>query len=81
MKRMLSLSGAVITMLGALALETILAKRSNKEIVGITPNEVRWFTPPYYTDGRQRAQLVGDSGKDGTWIDRVKVGSRGYFSR
>ena len=30
-------------------------------------------TPPYYNDGRQRAQLFGDSGQGGTWIDRVKI--------
>jgi quercetin dioxygenase-like cupin family protein len=34
---------------------------------------VRWFTPPYYKDGRQRAQLFGDSSQDGTWVDRVKI--------
>jgi len=44
-----------------------------KEIVGITPQDVRWFTPPYYTDGRQRAQMFGDSNQAGPWIDRVKI--------
>jgi len=34
---------------------------------------VRWFTPTYYTDGRQRAQLYGDSNQGGPWIDRVKI--------
>ena len=28
---------------------------------------------PYYNDGRQRAQLFGDSSEGGTWIDRVKI--------
>jgi quercetin dioxygenase-like cupin family protein len=37
------------------------------------PAQVRWFTPPYYTDGRQRAQLYGDSNQGGAWIDRVKI--------
>jgi uncharacterized RmlC-like cupin family protein len=32
----------------------------------------------YYTDGRQRAHLRGDSSKGGDWIDRVRIpgGSR-----
>jgi quercetin dioxygenase-like cupin family protein len=47
--------------------------QGQKHIAGITPQDVRWFTPSYYTDGRQRAQLVGDSNQGGTWIDRVKV--------
>jgi quercetin dioxygenase-like cupin family protein len=34
---------------------------------------VRWFTPSYYTDGRERAQLLGDSSQGGAWIDRVKI--------
>ena len=43
-----------------------------------TPQDIRWFTPAYYTDGRQRAQLYGDSRKGGDWIDRVRIpgGSR-----
>ena len=46
---------------------------SKKEIIAFTPAQVRWFTPSYYTDGRQRAQLLGDSGQGGPWIDRVKI--------
>lgn len=34
---------------------------------------MRWFTPSYYKDGRQRAQLFGDSSQAGAWIDRVKI--------
>jgi quercetin dioxygenase-like cupin family protein len=34
---------------------------------------VRWFTPSYYTDGRERAQLLGDSSQGGAWVDRVKI--------
>jgi len=45
----------------------------DKGIVGVMPAQVRWFTPPYYTDGRQRAQLYGDSNQGGPWIDRVKI--------
>ncbi|MFN2579298.1 MAG: hypothetical protein ABR607_16635 [Pyrinomonadaceae bacterium] len=48
-------------------------KTKQKEIVAVTPEEVRWFTPPYYTDGRQRAQMLGDSSKGGAWVDRVKI--------
>ena len=43
----------------------------------MTPQDVRWFTPPYYTDGRQRAQMFGDSSQGGTWIDRVKIPAGG----
>jgi quercetin dioxygenase-like cupin family protein len=55
-----------------------LGRTSKKEIVGLAADEVRWFTPPYYNDGRQRAHLFGDSSQGGTWIDRVKIpgGSR-----
>ena len=49
-----------------------------KEVTAFTPQDIRWLTPAYYTDGRQRAQLLGDSSKGGAWIDRVKIpgGSR-----
>jgi len=47
--------------------------QKHKEIVGVMPAQVQWFTPPYYTDGRQRAQLYGDSSQGGPWIDRVKI--------
>ncbi len=49
------------------------ADTNKKEIVALTPQEVRWFTPSYYTDGRERAQLLGDSSQGGAWIDRVKI--------
>src|SRR6185369_2459415 len=52
---------------------TSLAEHRKNEIVGLTADEVRWFTPPYYNDGRQRAHLYGDSSQGGTWIDRVKI--------
>jgi len=47
--------------------------KTKKEIVGLTPKQVEWFTPSYYQDGRQRAQLLGDSGHGGAWIHRVKI--------
>ncbi len=78
MKRVLSAAGTVVTIATAVAGAPSLAERSQKEIVGLTVDEVRWFTPPYYNDGRQRAHLFGDSSQGGTWIDRVKIpgGSR-----
>jgi quercetin dioxygenase-like cupin family protein len=57
--------GAVITL--------TLAETNKKEIVGITPQQVRWFTPSYYTDGRERAQLFGDSTQGGAWVDRARI--------
>ena len=73
MKRVLSAAATVVTIVTAVAWATSLAEQSKKEIVGLTADEVRWFTPPYYNDGRQRAQLFGDSSQGGTWIDRVKI--------
>lgn len=49
------------------------AQAGAKRPVAVTPGEVRWFTPPYYTDGRQRASLFGDSRQDGVWVDRARI--------
>ena len=73
MKRIFSAVAAIVTIVAAVAWATSLAEPSKKEIVGLTPDKVRWFTPPYYNDGRQRARLFGDSSQGGTWIDRVKI--------
>jgi quercetin dioxygenase-like cupin family protein len=73
MKRVLSAASVAVTIVAAVVWATSLAQLSKKEIVGLTADEVRWFTPPYYHDGRQRARLFGDSSNDGTWIDRVKI--------
>ena len=73
MKRILSVAAAVVTILAALAWPTALPPQNKKEIVALTPDKIRWFTPPYYTDGRQRAHLLGDSSAGGAWIDRVKI--------
>lgn len=51
----------------------MLADTSKKKIIAVTPLQVRWFTPSYYTDGRERAQLLGDSSQGGAWVDRVKM--------
>src|SRR3982750_1476110 len=50
-----------------------LADTNEKEIIAFTPLQVQWFTPPYYTDGRERAHLLGDSSRGGPWIDRAKI--------
>ena len=55
------------------AVTLTLADTNKKEIIAFTPQQVRWFTPSYYTDGRQRARLLGDSSQAGAWIDRVKI--------
>jgi quercetin dioxygenase-like cupin family protein len=55
------------------AIALTLADTKKKEILALTPLQVRWFTPSYYTDGRERAQLLGDSSQDGAWVDRVKI--------
>ena len=75
MKKMLSTAAAMVTIAAAVAWATSLAEQSKKKIVGLTPDNVRWFTPPYYNDGRQRAHLLGNSSEGGTWIDRVKIPS------
>src|SRR5215470_11620355 len=46
---------------------------SKKQVTALAPQDIRWFTPAYYTDGRQRAHLRGDSSKGGEWIDRVRI--------
>jgi quercetin dioxygenase-like cupin family protein len=61
------------TMLFAVLTIVIALTSTQKAIVGVTPQEVHWFTPPYYTDGRQRAHMFGDSNQEGPWIDRVKI--------
>jgi len=54
------------------------SKQNKNEIIGLRPGEIKWFTPPYYNDGRQRARLLGDSTQGGAWIDRVKIPSGGH---
>jgi quercetin dioxygenase-like cupin family protein len=55
------------------AMALTLADTKKKEIIAFTAPQVRWFTPSYYTDGRERAQLLGDSSQGGAWVDRVKI--------
>jgi len=78
MKRIFSAAAAratIVSIIVAAVAWASLAQPNKKEILAQTADEVRWFTPPYYNDGRQRAHLFGDSSKGGTWIDRVKIPS------
>ncbi len=67
-----ALVGAMIAA-SAFVSAVVWAKQNKNEIVGLTPEQVNWFTPPYYTDARQRARLFGDSTQGGSWIERVKI--------
>jgi quercetin dioxygenase-like cupin family protein len=73
MKRVPSVGATVVTIVATLACVTSLAEQSKNQIIGLTADKVRWFTPAYYTDGRQRAQLFGDSTRDGAWVDRARI--------
>jgi quercetin dioxygenase-like cupin family protein len=75
MNKALLACAPVVMLLAAMTLAITRADTNRKEIVGLTPEQVRWFTPSYYKDGRQRAQLFGDSSQRGAWIDRVKIPS------
>ena len=77
---MAPLSRLTILIALALALRATIGTpaEAQKQITALAPQDIQWFTPDYYTDGRQRAHLLGDSSKGGDWIDRVKIpgGSR-----
>lgn len=73
MSRVISAAAALVAIAAAVACTTSRAEEHKKDIVGTTPDKVRWFTPPYYKDGRQRAQLFGDSSQGGPWLDRSKL--------
>lgn len=73
MKSFFSVAAAAVTIVAAFAWAPNSAQGSKKQIVGLTEDEMPWFTPPYYHDGRQRAHLFGDSGQGGAWIDRIKI--------
>jgi uncharacterized RmlC-like cupin family protein len=73
MNRVLFAATTLVAIVALIAWASSSAGPSKNEIVGLTAAEVRWFTPPYYKDGRQRAQLFGDSSHGGTWVDRVKI--------
>lgn len=73
MNKTLLAAVAVLIVLAAATLARTWAAQNKKEIVGLAPEQVRWFTPSYYKDGRQRAQLFGDSSQGGAWVARVKI--------
>ena len=73
MKIMLFAVVPAVIVLGAVTLAMTQASQTKKDIVGVTAEQVRWFTPPYYKDGRQRAQLFGDSSQGGAWVDRARI--------
>jgi len=66
-------AATVVIVLGAVTFAMTWTSKRKKEVAGITAEQVRWSTPPYYKDGRQRAQLYGDSSQGGAWVDRVKI--------
>jgi hypothetical protein len=66
----LTVSVALALALGA---STGAPAESKKQVTALAPQDIRWLTPAYYTDGRQRAHLHGDSSKGGDWIDRVRI--------
>jgi uncharacterized RmlC-like cupin family protein len=73
MKKKLLATAVLVGVLAAITLAVAWAGQNEKEIYGVAPQQVRWFTPSYYRDGRQRAQLLGDSSQGGAWVDRVKI--------
>lgn len=73
MNKILFALTTLVAIAATVACTTSFAERSKKDILGLTADKVRWFTPLYYNDGRQRAQLFGDSSKGGAWIDRAKI--------
>src|SRR6185437_12787166 len=73
MRKMLPVVTGGVMILATLTLSMTRADKTKKEIVGLTPEQVRWFTPVYYKDGRQRAQLFGDSSRTGAWVERVQI--------
>ena len=77
MKRVILAATGIVIALAAVTLAMTWGFQNKKEIVALTPEQVRWFTPSYYKDGRQRAQLLGDSSQGGAWVDRVKIPAGG----
>jgi anti-sigma factor ChrR (cupin superfamily) len=77
MRRVLLAAAAALLLFAAVTSMMTGAGQNKKVIVGVSPQQVRWFTPSYYKDGRQRAQLFGDSSRGGAWVDRVKIRAGG----
>ena len=77
MKRLLLVAAAELIVVAAVMWPAQVAGQDRRELTAVTPEGVRWFTPSYYQDGRQRAHLFGDSDQGGAWIDRVKIPAGG----
>jgi quercetin dioxygenase-like cupin family protein len=77
MKGLILAANCMLLVLAAVTLAMTAGLQSKKQIVALTPEKVRWFTPSSYHDGRQRAQLLGDSSQGGAWVDRVKIPAGG----
>lgn len=77
MKRVILAATGIVIALSAVTLATTWSFQNKREIIAVTPAQVRWFTPSYYKDGRQRAQLLGHSSQAGAWVDRVKIPAGG----
>ncbi len=54
-------------------MENKLGRTEQEGDCRVNPGRSTVVYAPYYNDGRQRAQLFGDSSEGGTWIDRVKI--------
>src|SRR5438132_10885284 len=52
MRKILLVAAAVVMVLAAVTSALTWADPTKKAIAGLTPEQVRWFTPPYYKDGR-----------------------------
>ena len=77
MKSLLLVAAATLIAGAAVMSPAQVAGQDRRELTAVTPEGVRWFTPSYYQDGRQRAHLLGDSDQGGAWIDRVKIPAGG----
>src|ERR1051325_3558090 len=77
MRKLLLVAAAAVSAPALASSVLTLAGQSEKKVAGMTPEQVHWFTPAYYKDGRQRAQMYGDSSQGGAWIDRVKIPAGG----
>jgi quercetin dioxygenase-like cupin family protein len=73
MRNAFLVAAASVMILAAMTWAMTRDDKARKAVVGITPEQVRWFTPSSYKDGRQRALLLGDSSRGGAWVDRVKI--------
>jgi len=76
-KKTLFMAAVAVMIFAAMTSAMTQDDKVRRTILGFTPEQVQWFTPSYYKDGRQRARLLGDSSHDGAWVDRVKISNGG----